>query len=160
MTDNNQDKAANAADQTTTQPEFGVQQIFLKGLSVECPNSPQIFLDDWQPHLDMDLATKANALADDNHEVVLTVTVTVKLKEKVAFLIEAQQAGIFKIANFPADQVRPMLGAYCPNVLYPYVREVITNSVMRAGFPQLYLAPVNFDAMYQQHEQQAATATK
>ncbi len=137
-----------------TEPEFGIQRIYVKDLSLECPNSPNIFLDTWEPELNMDLATNVNALGENNHEVTLTVTVTVKIKDKTAFLVEVKHAGIFTIANFPEDQIRPMLGAFCPNILYPYAREMVTDAVVRAGFPQLYLAPVNFDALYQQHEQE------
>lgn len=132
-------------------PEFAIQRIYVKDLSLETPNTPSIFLENWEPELNMDLQTKANALAEDAHEVELTVTVTVKVKDKTAFLVEVKQAGIFTMAQFPEDQVKPMLGAFCPNILYPYAREVITDAVMRAGFPQLYLMPVNFDALYQQH---------
>jgi len=134
------------------EPEFGIQRLYVKDLSFEAPNSPQVFLDEWQPELDMDLATKANALGDNNHEVVLTITVTVKMKDKTIFLIEVHQAGIFTIKNFPEDQTRPMLGSFCPNILYPYAREAVTDIVVRGGFPQLYLTPVNFDALFEQHE--------
>lgn len=134
-------------------PEFGIQRVYIKDFSLECPNTPQIFLEQWEPELNLDLGTKVNALGDDNHEVVLTVTVTVKVKDKTAFLVEVQQAGIFTLKDFPEDQLRPMLGSFCPNILYPYAREVVTDAVVRAGFPQLYLAPVNFDMLYQQHEE-------
>ena len=103
----------------------------------------------------MDLSTKTQALENSTHEVELTVTVTVKVKETTAFLIEVKQAGIFTISGFPEEQLGPRLGSFCPNVLYPYAREAITSAVMKAGFPQLYLAPVNFDALYEQHRQQA-----
>ena len=108
----------------------------------------------------MDLSTKTQALENSTHEVELTVTVTVKVKETTAFLIEVKQAGIFTISGFPEEQLGPMLGSFCPNVLYPYVREVITSAVMKAGFPQLYLSPVNFDALYEQHKQKAAEKDK
>lgn len=146
-------QAKNESQGKTNEPEFGIQRLYVKDLSFEAPNSPQVFLDEWQPELDMDLATKTNALGDDNHEVVLTVTVTVKMKDKTIFLIEVHQAGIFTIKNFPEDQLRPMLGSFCPNILYPYAREAVTDVVVRGGFPQLYLTPVNFDALFEQHEQ-------
>ncbi len=137
-------------------PEFGIQRIYVKDLSVECPNSPKIFLHNWEPELHLDLSTKANKLGEEGvHEVILTVTVTVKIKEETAFLVEVKQGGIFSINGFPEDQVRPMLGSFCPNILYPYAREVVTDAVVRAGFPQLYLTPVNFDALYEQHEKEA-----
>ena len=141
------------------QPEFGIQRIYLKDLSFEAPRSPQVFLEEWRPELDMDIGTKTNALGDDNHEVILTITITVKMKNETIFLVEVQQAGIFSVKHFPQDQLRPMLGSFCPNILYPYAREAVTDIVVKGGFPQLYLAPVNFDALFQQHEQQSGVAT-
>lgn len=136
------------------EPQFAIQRLYVKDLSLECPNSPDIFLDEWEPELHMDLVTDAkNKLDEGVHEVILTVTVTVKVKDKTAFLVEVQQAGIFTVINFPEDQIKPMLGSFCPNILYPYAREVVSDAIMRAGFPQLYLHPVNFDALYEQHEQ-------
>lgn len=152
MTDNKTNEAANAKEAA---PEFSIQRLYLKDLSLESPNSPKIFLEQWNPELNMDLSTKTQALENSTHEVELTVTVTVKVKETTAFLIEVKQAGIFTISGFPEEQLGPMLGSFCPNVLYPYAREAITSAVMKAGFPQLYLAPVNFDALYEQHRQQA-----
>ncbi len=142
------------------QPEFGIQRIYIKDLSFEAPKSPKIFLEEWQPELDMDIATKTEALGDDMHEVILTITVTVKMKKEVVFLVEVKEAGIFSIKRFPEDQLKPMLGSFCPNILYPYAREAITDVVVKGGFPQLYLAPVNFDALYQQHEEQTAAEAK
>lgn len=142
------------------EPEFGIQRLYIKDLSFEAPNSPAIFLDEWKPELNMDLSTKAEPLGEGTHSVVLTVTVTVKMKDKVAFLIEVQQGGIFSLKNFPEDQLRPMLGSFCPNILYPYAREAVTDAAIRGGFPQLYLAPVNFDALYQQHEEQGKDGGK
>ena len=136
-------------------PEFAIQRLYVKDLSLETPNTPQIFLEQWEPQLTMDLATNASLVLEDGmREVVLTVTVTVKIKEKVAFLIEVKQAGIFMLKGFDENQLNHMLGSFCPNVLYPYAREVVTDAVMRAGFPQLYLAPVNFEALYEQHKKQ------
>lgn len=148
MADQNQ--MGNQTDQQG--PQFAIQRIYVKDLSLESPNSPHIFLETGEPEVNMDLATKANSLGEGAHEVVLTVTVTVKIKEKTAFLIEVKQAGIFTLTNFPDDQIRPLLGSFCPNILYPYAREVVTDASVRAGFPQLYLAPVNFDALYEQFE--------
>ncbi len=142
----------NAKDQA--HPEFGIQRLYLKDLSFESPKAPKVFLEDWRPELHMDIGTKTESLGEDLHEVVLTVTVTVKMKEETIFLVEAKQAGIFSIKNFPKEQLHPMLGSYCPNILYPYVREVITDVVIKGGFPQLYLSPVNFDALYEKHQQQ------
>lgn len=138
-------------ENTAAQPEFAIQRIYVKDLSLETPTTPNIFLEPWAPQLHMDLTTDASLILEENvREVVLTVTVTVKLKEKVAFLIEVKQAGIFSLKGFNTEQHSQMLGSFCPNILYPYAREVVTDAVMRAGFPQLYLAPVNFDALYEQ----------
>ena|SRR3990167_769589 len=148
------------SDSQKKEPEFIIQRLYVKDLSFEAPNSPQVFLDEWRPELNMDLTTKTEALSDDNHEVILSVTITVKMKEKTVFLAEVHQAGIFTIKHFPDDQMRPMLGSFCPNILYPYAREVVTDVVVRGGFPQLYLTPVNFDALYEQHEQQSRQEKK
>lgn len=137
------------------QPEFVIQRLYLKDLSLECPNSPAIFLKEWQPEMNLDLATTANVLDKMTHEVVLTVTVTVKLKEEVAFLAEVKQAGIFTLEGFDEAHQRHMLGSFCPNLLYPYAREAVTNAVVKAGFPQLYLSPVNFDALLAEHDSQS-----
>jgi preprotein translocase subunit SecB len=136
------------------QRQFAIQRIYVKDMSVEVPNSPKIFLENWEPELNMDLGTKADPLENNTYEVVLTLTITVKIKTNVAFLVEIKQAGIFTLQGFPEEQLRPMLGAFCPNILYPYARATVTDLVIRAGFPQLYLTPVNFDALYEQHEQE------
>lgn len=146
-------------EQTTqpANPEFAIQRLYVKDLSLETPNSPQIFLEPWEPEMHMDLGTDASLTLDEGiREVVLTVTVTVKIKSKVAFLVEVKQAGIFALKGFSEEQLHHMLGSFCPNILYPYAREVVSDAVMRAGFPQLYLAPVNFDALYEQHKAGAA----
>lgn len=143
---------AQNADQA--QRQFAIQRIYVKDMSVEVPNSPKIFLENWEPELNMDLGTKADPLENNTYEVVLTLTITVKIKTTVAFLVEVKQAGIFTLQGFPEDQLRPMLGAFCPNVLYPYARATVTDLVVRAGFPQLYLTPVSFDALYEQHERE------
>ena len=140
--------------------EFSIQRLYVKDLSLEVPDSPSVFLEKWEPQLHLDLSTATKAMQQDNlHEVVLTLTVTVKLAEKTAFLVEVKQAGIFSINGFPEDQLKPMLGSYCPNILYPYAREAVTDAVVRAGFPQLYLTPVNFDALYQQSLEQESQAS-
>lgn len=149
MADNNQQAQSN-------EPQFMIQRIYVKDVSLEVPNSPAIFLEAWEPELKLDLGTKVSDLDENSKEVTLTVTATVTLKDQTAFLAEVHQAGIFSIENFPDEQLQPLLGSYCPNMLYPYAREVITNLVVKAGFPQLYLNPVNFDALYQQHVDQAA----
>lgn len=152
-------KVTNGADENNNQePQFAVQRIYIKDLSLESPNAPAIFTKQWQPELHMDLATNTKKLDDNVHEVVLTVTATVKVEKETAFLVEVKQAGVFTLSGFDDNQVRPMLGSYCPNLLYPYARQVVTDAVMKAGFPQLYLAPVNFDALYAQHQEEVAKA--
>lgn len=133
-------------------PEFAIQRLYIKDLSFEAPYSPHIFLEEWNPELNMDLATKVNDLGENNHEVILIVTITVTMRKKTVFLVEVQHGGIFTIKNFPREEIRPILGSFCPNILYPYAREVITDVVVRGGFPQLYLSPVNFDDLFEQHE--------
>ncbi len=152
---NDETKNGQASTQSQeNQPEFAIQRLYIKDLSVESPNSPKIFLEQWEPNLNIDLNVDHNSIEADLYEVILTVTATVKIKEQNAFLVEVKQAGIFAMKGFPEDQIKPMLGSFCPNLLYPYAREAISSAVTRAGFPQLYLAPVNFDALYQQHEEQ------
>jgi len=150
-------KVEEGSNQEKKEAQFSIQRLYVKDISLETPNSPACFLEKWEPELALDLNTKAKALDDKHHEVELTVTATVKLKDKVAFLTEVKQAGIFMIDGVPKDQMRPMLASFCPSILYPYAREAITDLVTRAGFPQLYLAPVNFDALYQQHENELKT---
>lgn len=132
------------------QMDFGIQRIYVKDLSYEAPNSPNIFKENWSPKVEIDLQSKSDQLEDGIFEVVLSVTSTVKINEKMAFLAEVQQAGIFTIRNFPEEQLQHLLGSFCPNIIFPYARESITDLVTRGGFPQLYLAPINFDAIYQQ----------
>ena len=146
---------------TEQQPEFAIQRLYVKDLSLETPNSPKSFLEPWEPQMHMDLATDASLVLEEGlREVVLTVTITVKLKDKVAFLVEVKQAGIFGMKGFNEEQMHHMLGSFCPNILFPYAREVVSDAVMRAGFPQLYLAPVNFDALYEQSKKAQETKTE
>lgn len=140
------------------QQEFAIQRIYLKDLSFESPQSPHVFLQEWKPELSMDLNTATNSLGNDNHEVVLTVSVTVKMGDKTIFVVEVKQAGIFTMKGFDQVEELPMmLGSFCPSVLYPYARQLITYAVIEGGFPQLYIAPVNFDAMYNHQVQQGAS---
>lgn len=131
-------------------PAFAIRRIYVKDLSLETPNSPFIFETPWEPKVDVQLNVNSRKVADGLYEVVISVTVTTKVGEKVAFLIEVQQAGVFAIANFPDAQVHRMLGSYCPNILFPFARELVSDLVGRAGFPPLYLTPINFDALYEQ----------
>jgi preprotein translocase subunit SecB len=133
------------------QPQFEIQRIYTKDLSFEAPNTPHTFVEDWKPEVQLNLETKSNRIQENMHEVVLSITATVSTNKKSAFLIEVHQAGIFLISGIPNEQLRQMLGSFCPNILFPYAREVISDIVVRGGFPQLLLAPVNFDALYAQH---------
>jgi len=136
------------------QREFALQRIYVKDLSFETPNSPVIFTEEWKPESNLNLNSNVTKLGNNAYEVVLTVTVTTKVGDKTAFLVEVQQAGIFIIKGFAENELGHMLGAYCPNILFPYTREVVSDLVTKGGFPQLLLTPVNFDALYAQHMQE------
>jgi len=155
MSDEIQNDAENAATQEP-QAQFAIQRVYTKDVSFETPNSPAIFQKDWKPEVKLDLDTRSNKLADDTYEVVLAVTVTVSVEEQTAFLAEVQQAGIFTIGNMPEAQLAHMIGAFCPNTLFPYARETVANLVNRGSFPQLNIAPVNFDALFASYVQQRA----
>lgn len=144
-----------AEDQAkAAQQQFALQRIFIKDMSFEAPMGARAFQQQWKPKVHLDLNT-ANSQLDDKHfEVVLTLTVTAKQDEDTAFLIEIQQAGIFMCAGLEPAALRQVLGAMCPNILFPYAREAVDSVVMRGSFPPLMLAPVNFDALYQQALQQ------
>lgn len=143
-------QSSNDINQTNA-PHFEIQRIFVKDISFEAPNTPHTFSEEWKPEVSLNLETKSNKIQDNLHEVVLSITATVNSGSKTAFLIEVHQAGVFMINNFPGDQLHQMLGSFCPNILFPYAREVVSDTVVRGGFPQLILAPVNFDALYSQH---------
>ncbi|MDH5299734.1 MAG: protein-export chaperone SecB [Gammaproteobacteria bacterium] len=140
------------------QREFTIQKIYTKDMSFEAPNTPMVFREQWQPQVNMQLGNQAQSLGEGVHEIVLSVTVTAKIGDKTAYLCEVQQAGIFTIKNYNDQEMGAMVGAFCPNILFPYVRELVSELVTRGGFPQLLLAPVNFDALYQQHLQQLQSA--
>lgn len=142
-------------EQTPPERQFVVQRIYLKDASFESPNAPDIFRGDWRPTHDLNLGTKVEKLDDQIYEVVLSVTVSVKVEDKTAFLVEVHQAGIFTVGAFPEQEMGPMLGAYCPSLLFPYAREVVSDLVVKGSFPQLVLQHVNFDLLYAQHRQQA-----
>ncbi|SFD02607.1 protein-export chaperone SecB [Pseudoalteromonas denitrificans] len=142
------------AAQEQQAPQFSIQRVFTKDVSFETPNSPAIFQKEWTPEVKLDLDTRSNKLDEGVFEVVLSLTVTATLGEETAFLCEVQQAGIFAIAELDEGQMAHMLGAYCPNILFPYAREAVANLVNRGTFPQLNLAPVNFDALFGQYVQQ------
>ncbi|WP_153788964.1 protein-export chaperone SecB [Pseudomonas sp. EMN2] len=139
-------------------PQFSLQRIYVRDLSFEAPKSPQIFRQQWEPNVSLDLNTRQKALQGDFHEVVLTLSVTVKNGEEVAFIAEVQQAGIFLIAGLDAASMSHTLGAFCPNILFPYARETLDSLVTRGSFPALMLSPVNFDALYAQEMQRMQDA--
>lgn len=133
------------------QTQFAIQKIYVKDLSFETPNSPQVFLEKWEPVISLQMSNAATVMRENLHEVVLSLTVTAKIKDKTAYLVEVQQAGIFNIEGYDAVQLAAVVGSYCPQVLYPYAREAVSDLVTRGGFLQLLLDPVNFDALYRQH---------
>ena len=143
------------ADQDQT-PVFQIQRIYLKDLSLEQPNSPQVLLEQTQPQVDIQLAMAAEVVADGVFEVTVTATVTTKVGERVLFLVEAKQAGIFEIRNVPAEQQQGILGVMCPQMLYPYLRAIVSDVCTRAGFPPILLAEVNFQAMFEAQRQAQA----
>jgi preprotein translocase subunit SecB len=162
MSDEVQKSPEGTAEQTP--PQFAIQRVYTKDISFETPNSPEIFQKEWKPEVKLDLDTRSAKLADDTYEVILALTVTAEVEGKTAFLAEVQQAGIFTIGNLPEAQLAHTIGAFCPSTLFPYAREAVSSLVNRGSFPQLNLAPVNFEALFasyvqqRQAEQQAAEA--
>ena len=142
------------ADDNLT-PVFQIQRIYLKDLSLEQPNSPQILLEQAQPQVEINLSLGAEPVADAVYEVSVTATVTTKVKDKVLFLVEAKQAGIFEIRNIPEDQLQPIIGIACPGIVYPYLRAIVSDVCTRAGFPPVTLSEVNFQAMFEAQRAQA-----
>ncbi|MBL8418122.1 MAG: protein-export chaperone SecB [Dechloromonas sp.] len=140
------------------QPVFGIEKLYVKDLSLEVPNAPQIYLEREAPQVEIQLGTSGSGVGDGAYEVVLTVTVTAKLEDKTVFLVEVGQAGIFRIVNVPNEQIEPLIAVACPNILFPYAREAVSDAVTRAGFQPIVLQPVNFEAMYMQRLQQQAQA--
>jgi preprotein translocase subunit SecB len=144
----------------SSQPVFSIEKVFVKDLSLEIPNAPQVFLEREAPAVDIQLHHNSTTIEEGVYQTTLTVTVTAKVGEKTLFLVEAAQAGIFVARNIPASELDAVLGIACPNILFPYVREVISDIVVRAGFPPVILSPVNFEAVYQsQRAQQPAVET-
>jgi len=145
------------ADDTQT-PVFQIQRIYLKDLSLEQPNSPQILLEQVQPQVEINLGLAAAPISEGIYEVCVTGTVTTKVGDKTLFLIEAKQAGIFEIRNVPQEQLQPIIGIACPQIVYPYLRAIVSDVCTRAGFPPVLLAEVNFQAMFEAQQQQALAA--
>lgn len=134
------------------QQSLYIQRIYVKDLSLETPGTPQIFREEWQPEINMDLSIRHEPLEENFYEIVLSITTSAKKGEQSIFLVEAHLAGIFHIEGFNTEQQNHILNVYCPTVLFPYVREVISDMTTRASFPPLQLAPVNFDALYKQQQ--------
>ena len=145
------------ADATNTAPMFQIQRLYLKDLSLEQPNSPQILLDQGQPAVEINLTLGAEPIADGMYEVTTMATVTTKVNDKALFLVEAKQGGIFEIRNIPDEQMKQILGIACPNIVYPYLRAIVSDVCTRAGFPPVVLSEVNFQAMYESQQAQAQT---
>ncbi len=151
----------NTAATPTEQALFNIEKLYVKDLSLEVPHAPGIFLERETPQIELQLNTTSTSVEEGVFEVVVTVTVTAKLaeKDKVMFLVEAKQAGIFQVRNIPNVETEPILAVVCPNILYPYLREVVSDVVVRAGFAPVILSPINFDALYQQQKQKAPELT-
>ena len=147
-----QDSKLAQKDNGPDDAQFLVQKVYVKDISFETPNTPEIFKMEWRPDVEMNMNNKAIPIGDAHFDVVLTVTLTVKVGDKTAYLIEINQAGIFMIRNLPADVIDRMLAIVCANILFPFVRETVSDVVTRGGFPQLLLAPVNFDALFEQEQ--------
>ena len=140
-------------------PVFQIQRVYLKDLSLEQPNSPAILTSTEQPSVDIRLAVGMDQGADGMVEVPVTATVTTKIEDKTVFLVEAKQAGIFEVRNLPEDQMGPVIGIACPQIIYPYLRGNVADVIQRAGFPPVHLAEINFQAMYEQQQQQQAAGS-
>ena len=144
----------------TTESQFSIQKIYVKDISFETPNTPDAFKMEWKPVVDMNITNEATPLGDDLFDVVLSVTLTVKIDDKVIYLVEINQAGIFLIKNFPEDLLSRMLATSCANILFPFAREAISDTVVRGGFPQLLPSPVDFFALYEKQREQASEQAK
>ncbi|NOG32726.1 protein-export chaperone SecB [Halomonas sp. CH40] len=156
--DNNTNPAAGAQAEDKPQLKFSLQRIYVKDISFEAPNSPEVFKQPFKPKVNLDLNTTSNQVAEDQFEVVVKVTARVDDNESgtTSFLVEVEQAGLFRISGIEGAQLDQTLGAFCPNLLFPYARECVDSLVNRGGFPPLMLAPVNFEAMYAQRKQREA----
>jgi preprotein translocase subunit SecB len=142
--------------QQQTQPTFQIEKVYVKDMSLEIPHAPKVFLEQVQPQLEVQINTGSENFADGYYEVTVTATVTARLGERTLFLAEARQAGIFQLRGMPAEELGPLLGIACPTVVYPYLRETIQDMISRGGFPPVILAPLSFEALYLQQQQNAA----
>lgn len=140
------------------QPVFSIEKLYVKDLSLEVPNAPFVFMEQEAPNIEVQIQNNGSAIGDGMYEVSLTVTVTAKNEDKAYFLVEVSQAGIFRIEGVPEESIEPIMAIACPNILFPYARETVSDAVNRAGFPPVILAPVNFEAIYQQRQAEQAGA--
>lgn len=154
-------KGVSHMSNTQQEQQFIIQRIYVKDVSFEAPNSPGVFTQEWNPDTNLDLHTQVNSLGNDNYEVELQITITVKSNGNLAFLVDVNQAGVFFIQGYSQEQLNHLLAAYCPNVLFPYAREAIASLVSKGSFPELHLSPINFDALYARRlqEEQAKANT-
>jgi len=151
------------AQQDPNAPHFSIEKIYLKDVSVENPNAPQAYLWRESPSVEIGLEQSADSIEDGFHNVIVKITVTATIADKTMFLVEAAMGGIFQIRNIPEPELQPLLGVHCPNIIFPYVREIVSDAVQRMGFPAIYLQPINFEAIYQariQQQLEQAAATK
>lgn len=155
MAEDQQGQAPQASgEEQAQQPVFGIEKIYVKDMSLEIPNAPQVFLQRENPEVGIELHNAAAAIGEGVFEAVITVTVTSRIEDKTVFLVEVAQAGIFQIRNVPNESIEGILGVTCPNILFPYAREAVSDLVTRAGFPPVLLNPINFEALYLQQKQQ------
>ncbi|MCH9694860.1 MAG: protein-export chaperone SecB [Gammaproteobacteria bacterium] len=142
-----------------TEKRLSIGKIYLKDFSFESPQSPEVFRQaDWNPKTDLNLRSSHTAVEDNHHEVVLTVTVEAKADDKTVFLVELQQAGLFELVGYESEELKAIVGSFCPNILFPYARESIASLIQKGGFPEFILQPINFDALYMQAQQQAVAS--
>lgn len=147
------------ADEKATEKRLSIGKIYLKDFSFESPQAPAVFRQaDWKPKTDLNLRSTHTALDNDQHEIILTISVEAKADDKTLFLIELQQAGLFEIAGYEGEELGAIIGSFCPNILFPYARESIASLIQKGGFPEFVLQPINFDSLYIQSQQQHAAA--
>ena len=147
------------AEEQAAEKRLSIGKIYLKDFSFESPQTPEIFRQgDWKPQMDLNLRSAHTAIDDNQHEIVLTVTIEAKADDKTLFLVELHQAGLFEIAGYEGDELGAIIGSFCPNILFPYARETIASLIQKGGFPEFVLQPINFDALYFQAKQQQAAA--
>ena len=146
-----------STEQEAPQVTLNIQKLYIQDLSFESPHAPEVFMQEWQPEANIEINTNNDQLDENLYEVTLQVTLTAKAKEQTAFLVEVKQVGVFNISGIDVSQMGAILGSYCPGILFPYAREAIANLISKGGFPAINIAPVNFDVLYQQAQQQKAT---